>query len=62
VGVVVGWHGDREFTQAVYFSSEDEARKAEAVEGDSDDAADDDWRALIDGELTFIDLHEPMFD
>ena len=62
VGVVVGWHGDREFTQAVYFSSEEEARKAEAVEGDSDDAADDAWRALIDGELAFIDLHEPMFD
>lgn len=61
VGVVVGWHGDREFTQAVYFSSEEEARKAEAVESESD-AADDAWLAMIDGDLTFIDLHDPMFD
>lgn len=62
VGVVVGWHGDREFTQAVYFSSEEEARKAEAVESDSSDGVDDAWLAMIDGELTFIDLRDPQFD
>ncbi|HEX5018521.1 MAG TPA: hypothetical protein VFX15_13160 [Actinomycetes bacterium] len=63
VGGVVGWHGDRDFIQVIYFSSEEEARKAEAAQASGEaEGPPDDWSALIDGEITFIDLHEPQFD
>ena len=34
IGGVVGWHGDRDFIQVVYFRSEAEARKAEAEQAE----------------------------
>lgn len=60
IGGVVGWHGDREFTQVAYFTSEAEARKAETES--QGDAANDEWTAMIDGEMSFIDLRSPEYD
>ena len=60
LGGIVGWHGDRNFTQAMYFISEDTARKGETeMEGDADM---DEWGKMMDGEITFLDLREPEFD
>ncbi len=60
LGGIVAWHGDREFTQVVYFSSEDDARKGEATM--QDDSSSAEWEAMIDGPMTFIDLRRPMYD
>ena len=60
LGGVVGWHGDREFTQVAYFISEEAARKGETES--QGDAGADEWAAMIDGEMTFVDLREPQFD
>lgn len=60
VGMVCGWHGDREFVQAVYFSSEEAARKGEAETQDDPRAAE--WDEMFEGPMTYIDLHEPLFD
>jgi hypothetical protein len=62
LGGFVGWHGDRGFVQVMYFTSEADARKAEAAGAESGDGPPDEWSALIDGEMEFIDLREPMFD
>lgn len=60
LGGIVGWHGDREFTQAIYFISEEAARKGEAeAEGDP---GMDEWAKMIDGEMSFIDLRSPEYD
>ena len=61
LGGYVGWHGERGFVQVIYFTSEDEARRAEAAPADDSEGLDE-WSALIDGEIEFIDLHSPMFD
>lgn len=60
IGGIVGWHGDREFTQAVYFVDEESARKGEAET--TDDEGAEEWAAMIDGDLSFIDLHTPVYD
>ena len=53
IGGIVGWQGDN-FSQFVYFTSEEEARKGESQE--SDDAPD--WNQFVD-DLKFIDIKEP---
>jgi hypothetical protein len=60
LGGLAAWHGDREFTQVIYFTSEEAARKGE--EQMSDDPTADEWDNMIDGEITFIDLREPLFN
>jgi hypothetical protein len=60
IGGIVGWHGDREFTQAVYFVDEESARQGEAET--TDDEGAEEWAAMIEGDLSFIDLHDPMYD
>ena len=58
LGGVNTWDGDR-FVNAVYFRSEEEARKGEASV--SDDAGGEemaDWASLIE-DLTYIDLKDP---
>ena len=49
------------FVQVMYFTSEAEARAAEAAP-DAEAEGLDDWSALIDGDIEFVDLREPMFD
>jgi hypothetical protein len=60
VGGIVGWHGDREFVQAIYFTSEDAARAGEKTM--QDDAGTAEWEAMIDGPMTFTDLHDIRLD
>jgi hypothetical protein len=63
IGGYVGWHGDRGFIQVIYFNSEAEARKAEAEQAEAgENGPPDDWSALIDGDITYIDLNDPQFD
>ncbi len=60
VGGIVGWHGDREFVQAIYFTSEDAARVGEKSMQDDTGAAE--WEAMLDGPVTFMDLHDIRLD
>lgn len=61
LGIVVAWHGDsNDFTQAVYFKSEEETRKNEAAtEGEE---MRQQYVDLFDGPPTFYDLTEPVLD
>ena len=59
IGGLVAWHGDREFTQVVYFTSEEAARAAEASPSDGSGAGE--WMAMMDGPMTFLDVKEPAF-
>jgi len=60
LGGLAAWHGDRKFTQVIYFTSEESARKGEQEMPDDPTASE--WENMIDGEMTFIDLREPRFD
>ncbi|MDQ1521593.1 MAG: hypothetical protein QOI55_2666 [Actinomycetota bacterium] len=60
LGMAIGWHGDGGFTQAVYFTSQDAARKGEAAT-ENDDLRHE-FMSLIDGEMTFFDLTAPDID
>ena len=60
LGGIVGWHGDRHFTQAMYFTSEADARKAEQTM--ADDPQIDEWTKMLDGEMQFVDLINPTYD
>ena len=54
LGGITVWDGDA-FTQAAYFSNEEDARRGEASMGDADAA---DWQSLV-ADVTFIDLTDP---
>jgi hypothetical protein len=57
IGSVRGWDGDL-FTEAIYFTSEAEARKGESsMPGDGDEEFEE-YTSLVEG-LTFIDLKDP---
>jgi hypothetical protein len=60
LGGVVAWHGDGAFTQAMYFTSEEEARDREKGTEDSDTRQE--FMSLIDGQPTFFDLPDPTID
>lgn len=60
LGMVIAWHGDRGFTQAVYFTSEAEARRGE---GETEqDQLRREFMSLMDGQPTFFDLTRPDLD
>jgi len=60
IGGVVALHGDGGFTNAVYFTSEQEAREGERKEPPAElKALWDEEQSLYEGELTFFDLREP---
>src|SRR5665213_3414976 len=61
LGVVIAFHGDGGFTQAIYFSSQEAARTGEKAMQDNPELSDR-LRATIEGDLTFFDLNEPDFD
>lgn len=60
LGVLVAWHGDRGFTQAVYFESEAAARSNEGNSGNED--MDREFMDLFDGPPAFFDLPQPELD
>ena len=55
--MTIAWHGDGGFTEAVYFTSEELARRGE--EATEQDEVRQDLMAFIQGELTFFDLPQP---
>ena len=59
-GVVIAWHGDGSFTQAVYFTSAQAAHAAEMVAAESEMSRE--YGAFFDGPPTFFDLTSPDFD
>lgn len=60
LGMSVAWHDGGAFTQAVYFKSEAEARKAEtATENDEMRKA---YTDMFAGAPTFFDLRSPLLD
>ena len=60
IGGVLAVHGDGGYTNAVYFTSEAEAREGEQKEPPPEmKAMMDEEMALQEGELTFYDLREP---
>jgi hypothetical protein len=60
IGGVLAVHGDGGYTNAVYFTSEAEAREGERKEPPPEmKAMMDEEMALQEGELTFYDLREP---
>lgn len=62
IGATIAWHGDddRAFTEVVYFTSEDEARRGEQKM--SETSLGSDFMNLVDGEMTFFDLRRPVFE
>ena len=61
LGMVVAWHGDgRDFTQAVYFKSEEETRRLEK-ETESSDTREQ-YMDMFEREPTFFDLRDPVLD
>ena len=60
IGGVVAMHGDGGYTNAIYFTSEAEAREGEKKEAPAElKQLMDEEMSLHEGDLTFIDLHEP---
>jgi hypothetical protein len=57
IGASMAWHGDGSFTQAAYFTSEEEARKNEQTMARS--PVYEKFMAMIEGDLTFYDLSKP---
>ena len=60
LGITMGWHGDGGFTQVVYFTSAEDARRNEAAS--ENDELGQQFMALFDGEPTFFDLPTPDLD
>ena len=60
LGGLVAWHGDGNFTQAVYFTSEDDAHRGEQNAATSDLMAE--YRDLFEGAPAFYDFRAPRMD
>jgi hypothetical protein len=60
LGMVIAWHGDGGFTQAIYFSSETDARQRE--KDTEQDQLRQEFMALMEGQPTFLDLSRPDLD
>jgi hypothetical protein len=60
LGMVIAWHGDGGFTQAVYFTSEAEARGGEKET--EQDQLRQEFMSLMEGPPTFFDLTRPDLD
>ena len=60
IGATMAWHGDGGFTQAAYFTAEQEARKNEQTMARS--PVYEQFMGLIEGDLTFYDLSNPDFE
>jgi hypothetical protein len=60
LGMVIAWHGDGGFTQAVYFTSEAAARQGEKET--EQDQLRQEFMSLMEGPPTFFDLTRPDLD
>ena len=60
IGGIDAWHEGGSFTSTAYFTSEAEARKNEKAMGDDPMMAE--YMSLVEGEMTFLDLPEPIIN
>jgi hypothetical protein len=60
IGGIDAWHDGGNFTSTAYFTSEAEARQNEKAMGDDPMMAE--YMSLVEGEMTFIDLPEPVIN
>ena len=60
IGATMAWHGDGGFTEAAYFTSQEEARTYEQAMAGSPFYTH--FMSLIDGDLSFYDLSNPEFE
>lgn len=64
IGGVVAWHPENgRFTNAIYFTSEPEARKYEKETSNAPEFEKfmSEWQAISDGEPKFLDITEPWY-
>lgn len=64
IGGIVAWHPQNgRFTNAIYFTSEAEARAKEKESSDSPEFQKfmSEWQAISDGEPKFLDITEPWY-
>ncbi|MGH2753510.1 MAG: hypothetical protein ACRDLB_03685 [Actinomycetota bacterium] len=64
IGGITAWHPENgRFTNAIYFTSESEARAGEKESSNSPEFKKfmDDFNALSDGEPKFLDISEPWY-
>ena len=64
IGGVVAWHPENgRFTNAIYFTSEAEARAKEKEADTSPEFQEfmNEWQAISDGEPKYLDLSEPWY-
>jgi len=64
IGGIVAWHPENgRFTNAIYFTSEAEARAKEKESSSSPEFQRfmDEWQAISDGEPKFLDITDPWF-
>jgi hypothetical protein len=59
LGSITGWEPDGSFVSVAYFTSESEARKNERAMADDPTFAQ--YMGLMDTDMTFYDLKEPVF-
>jgi hypothetical protein len=59
IGSFTAYREDGTFYSAIYFTSLEEARRAEKEMNENPPPEMEQWGALMDGELTFYDLEEP---
>jgi len=62
IGGTRAWHGDGSYTEAVYFTSQDDARKAEGQELPADAQKVMDSLMTTSMDIRFLDLPEPWMD
>jgi hypothetical protein len=60
LGGLVAWHDEHRFTQVMYFRSEQDARTGETSMADAEVGRQ--YQSMMDGEPTFLDLRDPVFD
>lgn len=64
IGGIVAWHPQNgRFTNAIYFTSEAEARVKEKEMNDSPEVQEfmSEWQAISDGDPKFLDITEPWY-
>ncbi len=59
LGGIIGWAGDRDFVQVMYFIDEQQARAGEQSMASNPRMAE--WGQMIEEQPTFLDLRDPTY-
>lgn len=59
IGGFTAYEDDGSFTDFIYFTSLEEARRNEKEMTENPPASMEEWNSIMDGEITFYDLEEP---